>query len=288
MISWTWCGVRKWSHICKPTRPCSAGLKAGASRQRRCVTPWPSSYTNRCRHRCTSDVRQHKGLFSSPWRVAVAMLLMLSLGASAGWTARGTQRMGEMARLGREAAEAHSVFAADRNRPIEIGSENRSRLDRAETSPRRKRAGPQCAGPPGDRRPGTVHYYRPDPSFGDLVFVPDLFFVPASGFASVSSALAIRTTPIPTATLIRILTPIHTRRTDGVERAGVSGLPPSIGRTDGVIDLSTFNCGRRSDPASVRGGDRERHTQIPSRAVRERPINILSAGINPLRTRLWH
>jgi anti-sigma factor RsiW len=73
-------------------------------------------------------VRQRKGLFGSPWRVAVAMLLMLTLGATAGWTARGTQRMGEVTRLGREAAEAHSVFAADPNRPIEIGSENRSEL----------------------------------------------------------------------------------------------------------------------------------------------------------------
>jgi arylsulfatase A-like enzyme len=31
-------------------------------------------------------VRQRKGSLSSRWRVAVAMLLMLSLGASAGWT----------------------------------------------------------------------------------------------------------------------------------------------------------------------------------------------------------
>jgi anti-sigma factor RsiW len=74
------------------------------------------------------DARQRQGLFSRPWRVAVAMLLMLGLGATAGWMARDTQRMGEVTRLGREAAAAHSVFAADPNRPIEIGSENRSEL----------------------------------------------------------------------------------------------------------------------------------------------------------------
>jgi anti-sigma factor RsiW len=36
--------------------------------------------------------------------------------------------MGEVTRLGREAAEAHSVFVAYPNRPIEIASENRSEL----------------------------------------------------------------------------------------------------------------------------------------------------------------
>jgi anti-sigma factor RsiW len=74
------------------------------------------------------DVRQRRGLFSSPWRVAAAMLLMLGLGATAGWTARGTQRLGEVTRLGMEAAAAHSVFAADPIRPIEIGPENQPEL----------------------------------------------------------------------------------------------------------------------------------------------------------------
>jgi len=36
------------------------------------------------------------------WRVAAAMLLMLGLGAAGGWTVRGTQRMGEVTRLGME------------------------------------------------------------------------------------------------------------------------------------------------------------------------------------------
>jgi anti-sigma factor RsiW len=72
--------------------------------------------------------RQRRGWFGTPWRVAAGMLLMLGLGAGAGWTARGTQRMGEVARLGMEAAAAHSVFTADPTRPIEIGPENRGEL----------------------------------------------------------------------------------------------------------------------------------------------------------------
>jgi anti-sigma factor RsiW len=72
--------------------------------------------------------RQRRSLFSSPGRVAAAMLLTLGLGAGAGWTARGSQRMGEVTRLGMEAAAAHSVFAADQIHPIEIGPENRTEL----------------------------------------------------------------------------------------------------------------------------------------------------------------
>jgi anti-sigma factor RsiW len=72
--------------------------------------------------------RQRQSLFSSPWRAAAAMLLMLGLGAGAGWTARGSQRMGEVTRLGMEAAAAHSVFAADPTHSIEIGPENRAEL----------------------------------------------------------------------------------------------------------------------------------------------------------------
>ncbi|HEY0183122.1 MAG TPA: anti-sigma factor [Rhodopila sp.] len=68
------------------------------------------------------------GLFSTKWRIAAMLLLTLGLGAGAGWTARGTQRMGEVTRLGREAAAAHSVFTADPTRPIEIGPENRDEL----------------------------------------------------------------------------------------------------------------------------------------------------------------
>jgi anti-sigma factor RsiW len=73
-------------------------------------------------------VRQQRGLFGNPWRVAAAMVLTLGLGAAAGWTARGTQRMGEVTRLGMEAAAAHSVFGADPTRPIEIGPQNRPEL----------------------------------------------------------------------------------------------------------------------------------------------------------------
>jgi anti-sigma factor RsiW len=63
-----------------------------------------------------------------PWRVAAAMLLMLGVGAAGGWTLRGPQRMGEVTRLGMEAAAAHTVFAADPAHPIEIGPENRPEL----------------------------------------------------------------------------------------------------------------------------------------------------------------
>jgi anti-sigma factor RsiW len=72
--------------------------------------------------------RQRRSLFSSPWRVAAALLLTLGLGIGTGWTARGTQRMGEVTRLGMEAAAAHSVFATDPSHPIEIGPENRPEL----------------------------------------------------------------------------------------------------------------------------------------------------------------
>jgi anti-sigma factor RsiW len=72
--------------------------------------------------------RRQRGMFGSPWRVAAAMLLTLGLGAAAGWTIRGPQRMGEVARLGVEAAAAHSVFAVDPTRPIEIGPDNRGEL----------------------------------------------------------------------------------------------------------------------------------------------------------------
>jgi len=72
--------------------------------------------------------RQWRGLLASPWRIAAAMLLTLGLGAAAGWAARGSQRMGEVTRLGMEAAAAHSVFAGDPTHPIEIGPENRGEL----------------------------------------------------------------------------------------------------------------------------------------------------------------
>jgi anti-sigma factor RsiW len=72
--------------------------------------------------------RQRWGLFSSPWRVAAAMLLTLGVGVTSGWIAHGSHRMGEVTRLGMEAAAAHSVFAADPTHPIEIGPENRTEL----------------------------------------------------------------------------------------------------------------------------------------------------------------
>jgi anti-sigma factor RsiW len=72
--------------------------------------------------------RRQRGLFGGPWRIAAAMVLTLGVGAAVGWTARGTQRMGEVARLGMEAAAAHSVFGVDPARPIEIGPQNRSEL----------------------------------------------------------------------------------------------------------------------------------------------------------------
>jgi anti-sigma factor RsiW len=72
--------------------------------------------------------RQRRGFFSSPWRAAAAMLLTLGVGVATGWTARGSQRMGEVTRLGMEAAAAHSVFASDPTNPIEIGPENRTEL----------------------------------------------------------------------------------------------------------------------------------------------------------------
>jgi len=68
------------------------------------------------------------GMFNGPWRVAAAMLLMIGLGGAAGWTARGAQRMGEVTRLGMEAAAAHTVFAADPTHPIEIGWEKQPEL----------------------------------------------------------------------------------------------------------------------------------------------------------------
>jgi len=68
-------------------------------------------------------VRGQGGLFGNLWRVAAALVLTLGLGVAAGWTARGMQRMGEVTRLGMEAAAAHSVFGTDPTRPIEIGPE---------------------------------------------------------------------------------------------------------------------------------------------------------------------
>jgi anti-sigma factor RsiW len=72
--------------------------------------------------------QRRRRLFDGPWRVAAAMVLMLGVGAAAGWTARGTQRMGEVTRLGMEAAAAHNVFAADPAHPIEIGPDNQGEL----------------------------------------------------------------------------------------------------------------------------------------------------------------
>jgi anti-sigma factor RsiW len=50
------------------------------------------------------DLRRRRGLFGSPWRVVAAMLLMVSLGATSGWMARGAQCIGElpMARCARQ------------------------------------------------------------------------------------------------------------------------------------------------------------------------------------------
>ena len=67
-------------------------------------------------------------LFATRWRVAAAMVLMLGVGAAAGWTVRGTQRMGEVTRLGMEAAAAHTVFAADPAHPIELGPDHQAEL----------------------------------------------------------------------------------------------------------------------------------------------------------------
>ena len=67
-------------------------------------------------------------LFATRWRVAAAMVLMLGVGAAAGWTVRGTQRMGEVTRLGMEAAAAHTVFGADPAHPIELGPDHEAEL----------------------------------------------------------------------------------------------------------------------------------------------------------------
>jgi anti-sigma factor RsiW len=72
--------------------------------------------------------RQRQGVLNSPSRIAAAMVLTLGLGVATGWIARGSQHMGEVTRLGLEAALAHSVFAADPTHPVEIGPENRTEL----------------------------------------------------------------------------------------------------------------------------------------------------------------
>jgi RNA polymerase sigma-70 factor (ECF subfamily) len=55
MTGWTRHDARKLTGICGRIRPCSAGPMDGASRPRRCATPWPSGCTSQCRHRCISD-----------------------------------------------------------------------------------------------------------------------------------------------------------------------------------------------------------------------------------------
>jgi anti-sigma factor RsiW len=73
-------------------------------------------------------MQRHGGVFGNLWRAAAVLVLTLGLGVAAGWTARGTQRMGEVTRLGMEAAAAHAVFGADQTRPIEIGPQDRPEL----------------------------------------------------------------------------------------------------------------------------------------------------------------
>jgi anti-sigma factor RsiW len=65
-----------------------------------------------------------------PWRMAAGFLLCLTLGGAGGWIVRGQQRPSDMTWLTRQATAAHRVFAADENRPTELGSTDRTLLIR--------------------------------------------------------------------------------------------------------------------------------------------------------------
>ncbi len=66
----------------------------------------------------------------SQWRTAAAAVLLLAVGAGAGWMARGFQTPPAegLQALGQEASASYAVFAPDRARPVEIRAEDRAQL----------------------------------------------------------------------------------------------------------------------------------------------------------------
>jgi anti-sigma factor RsiW len=66
------------------------------------------------------------------WRIAAACLLALGVGAAGGWGLRGATAPAPVgvAAVGQEAAESYRVYAADPDRPVELGAEHREQLVR--------------------------------------------------------------------------------------------------------------------------------------------------------------
>lgn len=84
----------------------------------------------------------------APWRLAASVVLALGLGGAGGWYL-GSRPPAGIALLAREAGASYAVFAADKQRPVEISAEQRGdlarwvsdRLDRAVAPPDLSAAG---------------------------------------------------------------------------------------------------------------------------------------------------
>lgn len=64
----------------------------------------------------------------SPWLAMAAAILLLLCGGLAGWFLRGETSAVAMADLGRQAIEAHSVFAVEVRHPVEVAASEKDHL----------------------------------------------------------------------------------------------------------------------------------------------------------------
>jgi len=65
-----------------------------------------------------------------PWRVAASIVLAFVLGGAGGWLLHGRAGSGNVALLAQAAAANHTVYAADKRRPTELGADQRDDLVR--------------------------------------------------------------------------------------------------------------------------------------------------------------
>ena len=65
-----------------------------------------------------------------PWRIAASILLAFALGGAGGWLLHERAGSGDVALLAQAAAANHTVYAADRRRPTELGADQRDDLVR--------------------------------------------------------------------------------------------------------------------------------------------------------------
>lgn len=75
-------------------------------------------------------VQQRLGGRWQPWAIAASIMLAFVVGGAGGWLLHGRQGAGDVALLAEAAAANHTVYAADRRRPTELGADQRDDLVR--------------------------------------------------------------------------------------------------------------------------------------------------------------